>query len=85
MRVRNAVHSLFSLNNELTHRQTTSKILRRPLARINALRAPLINRIHHVALISLCHSADRRDDLARFACIGLSTNTSPPSFPCTFR
>ena len=60
-------------------------MLHRLLGRINALQAPLINRIHHVALISLCHSADRRDYLSWFACIGLSTNTHPPSIPCTFR
>ena len=58
---------LFSLNNQLAYRETTSKICSRRLGRINALQAPLINRIHRVVLISLCHSADRRDDFSRLA------------------
>ena len=43
------------------------------MGRISALQASLIVRIQQFALISLCHSSDRRDDLSRFACIGLST------------
>ena len=67
------------------YRKTISKnYIETPQGRISALQALLIITIHHVALISLCHSSDRRDDLSGFACNGLSTKTRPPSIPCTF-
>ena len=56
---------------------------RKTIPKKNYIETPQ-GRISALALISLCHSSDRPDDLSGFACNGLSTKTRPPSIPCTF-
>ena len=53
------------------------KLLPGPGDGISAFRALLINKLGHVALILLCHSAVRRNERPSFVFSSRSTNTSP--------